>query len=99
MTKEELLEMLFPEGNKLNIPEEVIPKSLWTTTDLYDIFFDMWENEYDDWLSEELEEIFTEMWNENKEEFYEMSPPSEWGFPYQDFICKWIREYGEKQTT
>jgi len=98
MTKEELLEILFPEGKKLNIPEEVISLSFWTTKDLYDIFYDYFIDEFGDlqiWSSEELEEIFTQMWNEKKEEFFKANPPSEWHCPYDEIIGDWIKNYGK----
>ena len=98
MTKEELLTALFPEGTELNIPEEVILHSLWSTKDLYDIFFDYFIDEFGDlqiWSSEELEEIFTQMWNEKKEDFFKANPPSEWGSPYHEIIADWIKNYSK----
>lgn len=93
MNKEELPQTQFSEES--SIPQAVVYKCEITTEDLYEIFLESFLDEFGDqvWTSQETDEIFTRMWEEKKDDFYQASPPNQWGWEHQDIIHDWVRNY------
>ena len=95
MTKEELVEKLFPNAAEMSIPQQVVYVNIVTTEDLYEEFHDYFIDEFGDKEDKDLEDIFTQMWEEKKEEFFGAEPPSEWGWEHAEIIYKWVKNYKE----